>query len=92
MASLSEESVLFKELKEKYEKDGDTKTNFFECVELVSKFDKNERGFVLYRLKQLSFKDTGIGIADAAIKILTFLTNQNREYGFYTSVIETSLE
>lgn len=92
MVALADESKLFKELKEKLERDGDTRKNFFECIELASSYDKTERLFVLYRIKQLTANDTGVDAANAMIKLVKLLLNKNQEYGFYTAVIEASLD
>ncbi len=92
MAALSDESKLFKELQERLEKDGDTRQNFFDCIEVAKKYDKRERLFVLHRIKQLTPSETGSDPVDAIVKIIGVLMNKYREYGFYTSVIEASFD
>lgn len=92
MGKLTDESELFKELQERLKQYGDTKQNFFDCIRLTSEYEKEERLFVLYRLKQLSSSETGIDLADTSIKILDILMNKHSEYGFYTAVIEASLK
>lgn len=97
MAQLKEESVLYRQLKEKY----DTRSNkditeafFEECVELASEFSRRQIKFVMFKLSLEN--ETGIELFDTVVNGITKTTGlfigKNYETAFIMSVLETALE
>lgn len=92
MNDLEKQSDLFKNLKKEFENSGDDKESYFKCIKIAQKYSKKERKFLLYKLNRLNGELTGNDTIDTFVQFLKMIINKNKEYGFYISVIETSLE
>lgn len=90
--SLKDESNLFKELKNIYEQRGINKESFFECINVARAYEREERWYLLYRLKHMNGDAIGNDISRDIVTIANILLNSERKYGFYIAVIEASLE
>ena len=92
MASLKNESELFKQLEDEFLEHGDKKETFFKCIKICKEYVREERLFLLYRLKQLNEVELKNDTLDIITQAIKMFLKKNTQYGFFIAVIEASLE
>ena len=96
MKPLAEESKLYKEISDLFDKNNGkiTLDNYKEAIKIAKEYEKEEIQYVLFRLKYVnSDVETGVIVVDKVLNILTKIANtlKRKDYklAFIYSVLET---
>mgnify|MGYP006868094886 CR=1 FL=1 len=95
MAALKDDSKLYKQLAEIYDKNkGDISLEVFSnCVNIAKKAERTEIKYILFKLKCLyTDTDTGIESANVLSKIIKLFAGDDFRCSFVIAVLETALE
>lgn len=95
MAALKDDSKLYKQLAEIYDKNKEhiSLEIFTECVNIAKTAERTEIKYILFNLKCLyTDTDTGIEKADVICKIIKLFAGDSFRCSFVIAVLETALE